>query len=141
MILTNGTWFTDTTQKIGNFKMTTKRKSKLVAETAEDVSKKLQDLQATYDVAIKEEEGNKDSKFLDERLSIKTKGAFCERGSALNSILSKNPETLICIDAVLQLVKNNIPIEETIRLEGVEPNQDRLDYFLDNLRGIAPSVS
>lgn len=65
-------------------------------------------------IAIKEEEGNKDSKFLDERLSIKTKGAFCERGSALNSILSKNPETLICIDAVLQLVKNNIPIEETI---------------------------
>ncbi len=35
----------------------------------------------------------------------------------------------------------DIPIEETIRLEGVEPNQDRLDYFLDNLRGIAPSVS
>ena len=36
--------------------MTTKRKSKIVAESAEDVSKKLQDLQATYDVAIKEEE-------------------------------------------------------------------------------------
>jgi len=36
--------------------MTTKRKSKLATEAAEEVAKKLNELQKTYDNAIKEEE-------------------------------------------------------------------------------------
>ena len=55
------------------------------------------------------------ARFLDERLGIKTKGAYSERGSALNSVLSRNPETLVCIDAVLQYVSYNKSVEETIR--------------------------
>jgi len=65
-------------------------------------------------VAVKEE-GDSEARFLDERLGMKTKGAFCERGSALNSVLSKNPETLICSDAVLMFLKNKTPVEKTIR--------------------------
>ena len=34
----------------------------------------------------------------------------------------------------------DIGIEETFRLEDVESNQDRLDYFLENLRAIAPKL-
>ena len=55
------------------------------------------------------------AKFLDERLGCKPKGAFSEKGSALNSPLSKNPKTLVCIDAVMQMIVNRIPVEETIR--------------------------
>lgn len=66
-------------------------------------------------VAIKEEGGDADAKYLDEQLGCKTKGTYCERGSALNSILSKNPETLICSDAVLNMLMKNIPIEQTIQ--------------------------
>jgi len=65
-------------------------------------------------VAIKEE-GDLESRFLDDRLGAKTKGAFCERGSALNSILSKNPETLICNDAVLEYLVNGTPVDKTIK--------------------------
>lgn len=68
----------------------------------------------TY-IAIKEDGGDNEARFLDERLGCKTKGAFSERGSALNSILSKNPETLICIDAVLQFIKNGVPLEKTVK--------------------------
>ena len=66
-------------------------------------------------VAIKTDGGDEEARFLDERLGVKTKGAYCERGSALNSILSKNPETLICTDAVLQYLKNGVPVEKTIK--------------------------
>lgn len=66
-------------------------------------------------IAVKSEGGDAEARFLDERLGCKTKGAFSERGSALNSILSKNPETLVCIDAVLQFIKNRIPIEKTVK--------------------------
>lgn len=66
-------------------------------------------------IAVKSEGGDSEARFLDERLGCKTKGAFSERGSALNSILSKNPETLVCIDAVLQFIKNKQPIEKTIK--------------------------
>ena len=48
-------------------------------------------------------------------MGCKTKGTYSERGSALNSILSKNPETLICTDAVLQYLKNGVPVEKTIK--------------------------
>lgn len=66
-------------------------------------------------IAIKEEGGDESSKFLDERLGCKTKGTYCERGSALNSVLSKNPETLICSDAMLHFLVNETPLEETIK--------------------------
>jgi len=66
-------------------------------------------------VAIKTEGGDEEARFLDERLGVKTKGAYCERGSALNSILSKNPEALICSDAVISYLKNGTPVEKTIK--------------------------
>lgn len=45
----------------------------------------------------------------------KTKGWYCERGSAHNSVLSKNPEALICSDAVQAYLSKGVPIEQTIR--------------------------
>ena len=66
-------------------------------------------------VAVKIESGDAEARFLDERLGVKTKGAYCERGSALNSILSKNPEALVCSDAVISFLKNGTPVEKTIR--------------------------
>jgi DNA polymerase elongation subunit (family B) len=46
--------------------------------------------------------------------SCKAKGTYSERGSALNSALSKNPEALICSDAVQAFLSNGTPIEQTI---------------------------
>lgn len=45
----------------------------------------------------------------------KTKGWYCERGSAQNSILSKNPEAMICSDAVQAYLARGVPVEQTIR--------------------------
>jgi hypothetical protein len=45
----------------------------------------------------------------------KTKGYYSERGSALNSVLSKNPETLICSDAVQAFLAKGVPVATTIR--------------------------
>lgn len=45
---------------------------------------------------------------------IKTKGVFSERGSALNSVLSKNPESYICSLAVQAFLANDVPIADTI---------------------------
>lgn len=64
--------------------------------------------------AFKIGDGDASSRWHDERMGVKTKGAFCERGSALNSPLSKNPETLICSDAVQAYLKHGTPIGETI---------------------------
>lgn len=47
--------------------------------------------------------------------SHKVKGEYAERGSAGDSVLSKNPVNLICNDAVLEFVKWGKPIVETIR--------------------------
>jgi hypothetical protein len=66
-------------------------------------------------VAIKEEGGDAEARFFDERMGAKTKGAYCERGSALNSILSKNPEALVCSDAVVNFLVNGTPVEKTIK--------------------------
>lgn len=44
----------------------------------------------------------------------KVKGIYSEKGSALNSVLSKNPETLICSDALQAFICKGIPIEKTI---------------------------
>ncbi len=53
-------------------------------------------------IAVKEEGG------------CKTKGAYSEFGSALNSPLSKNPDAYICSLAVQQLLENGVSIEDTI---------------------------
>lgn len=47
--------------------------------------------------------------------SCKTKGTYSEFGSALNSVLSKNPESLIISDAIQARLSKAIPIEQTIR--------------------------
>lgn len=64
-------------------------------------------------VAVKME-GKPAARFLDERLGCKTKGVYCERGSAGDSVLSKNAESLVCADAVLNFLVNGTPITETI---------------------------
>lgn len=51
---------------------------------------------------------------LDEDDKVKVKGCYSEKGSALNSVLSKNPENLICSDAVIAFIKHGKPIKETI---------------------------
>lgn len=45
----------------------------------------------------------------------KAKGTYSERGSAQNSTLSKNPESLICSDAVKALLSKGTDVEDTIR--------------------------
>lgn len=45
----------------------------------------------------------------------KAKGAFSEKGSAGNSSLSRNPESFVCLDAIIAFVTSATPIEETIR--------------------------
>jgi hypothetical protein len=45
----------------------------------------------------------------------KTKGWYCERGSAQNSILSKNPDVLVCSEAVQAYLAEGVPLEQSIR--------------------------
>lgn len=45
----------------------------------------------------------------------KVKGAYSDKGSALNSPLSTNPEVYVCSMAVQALLSHNTPIETTIR--------------------------
>ncbi len=82
-------------------------------------------------VAIKEDGGDHEARFIDEQLGAKTKGAYCERGSALNSILSKNPETLICSDAVVRFLVDGTPVEKTIK----ECRDFRRFVAVKNVRG------
>ncbi|YP_001293433.1 DNA polymerase [Pseudomonas phage 73] len=82
-------------------------------------------------VAIKEDGGDPEARFVDEQLGAKTKGAYCERGSALNSILSKNPETLICSDAVVRFLVDGTPVEKTIK----ECRDFRRFVAVKNVRG------
>lgn len=84
----------------------------------------------TY-IAVKEDGGDPSSRFLDERLGCKTKGAYSERGSALNSILSKNPEHLVCMDAVLEFIVNGTSFEKTIK----ECRDIRRFVCVKNVRG------
>ena len=44
----------------------------------------------------------------------KTKGVYSNKGSAQNSVLSKNPETYICSEAVQLFLSTGVNIEETI---------------------------
>lgn len=60
-------------------------------------------------IAVKELEPGKN------RPEIKTKGAYSEEGSAQKSVLSKNPTSLICTDAVQEFLATGQKIEETVR--------------------------
>lgn len=82
-------------------------------------------------VAIKDDGGDPEARFLDDKLGAKTKGAYCERGSALNSILSKNPEALICSDAVVRFLVEGTPVEQTIK----ECKDFRRFVAVKNVRG------
>lgn len=44
----------------------------------------------------------------------KVKGVYCERGSTGDTVLSKDPETLICSDAAIEYILTGKPLEETI---------------------------
>lgn len=46
---------------------------------------------------------------------VKTKGWYCERGSAQNSVLSKNPDVLVCSDAVQAYLAHGTPLAHTVR--------------------------
>lgn len=48
------------------------------------------------------------------RPEVKTKGVYCERGSAQNSVLSKNPEAYVCSEAVQEYLSVGTPVHETI---------------------------
>jgi hypothetical protein len=63
--------------------------------------------------------------------TCKVKGAYSERGSALNSPLSKNPEAMICSDAVQAFLTVGKSIEETIR----ECRDVRRFVVVRNVRG------
>jgi hypothetical protein len=63
--------------------------------------------------------------------SCKVKGAYSERGSALNSPLSKNPECLICSDAVQAFLTVGKSIDDTIR----ECRDVRRFVVVRNVRG------
>lgn len=78
-------------------------------QTEETVYSALYSRDVNNYLAVKQMEPGKN------RPEVKTKGAYSERGSAQNSVLSKNPETLICSDAVKELLAVGTPIEETIR--------------------------
>lgn len=45
---------------------------------------------------------------------VKLKGVYSEKGSAGDSVLSKNPESLICADAVVAFLTQGIPIAQTV---------------------------
>lgn len=66
-------------------------------------------------LATKLKQDKKTGEWLPEVEACKTKGVYSELGSALNSRLSKNPETLICSDAVQALLMKGTPIVQTIR--------------------------
>lgn len=66
-------------------------------------------------LATKLKQDKKTKEWLPEVEECKVKGVYSEKGSALNSRLSKNPETLICSDAVQALLMSGTPIVKTIR--------------------------
>lgn len=66
--------------------------------------------------------------------SVKTKGSYSRKGSARDSVLSRNPEAHICNDAVIAYLNERKPVEETIR---AEMSFDKFQDFLvvRNVRG------
>lgn len=83
-------------------------------ETEETRYKSIHSRDVNNYIAIKEKADEK-GRLLSDRLGCKVKGVYSEVGSAQNSVLSKNPETLICSDAVQYLLTRNVPIADTIR--------------------------
>lgn len=65
-------------------------------------------------IAVKESGGDASGRLLSEQLGCKVKGVYSEVGSALNSVLSKNPECLIVSDAVQAFLACGQPIAGTI---------------------------
>lgn len=63
--------------------------------------------------AVKQK-GDEKGKMLSDRLGVKIKGSYAEVGSALNSVLSKNAEHLVCSDAVLYALTQGRSVRETI---------------------------
>lgn len=45
---------------------------------------------------------------------IKVKGTYAEKGSGGNTVLSKNPENLVCNDAVIAFLSKRIAVEDTV---------------------------
>lgn len=78
-------------------------------------------------------DGDPKSRYYDERMGVKSKGAgvYCERGSALNSPLSKNPEYLVLNDALVAWVAEGKRPEDTI----AECNDIRRFIAAKNVRG------
>lgn len=46
--------------------------------------------------------------------TVKVKGAYAEKGSSGDSVLSKNPENFIVADAVIAFLTKNVPVADTI---------------------------
>ena len=63
--------------------------------------------------AVKEK-GDDSARMLSDRLGVKVKGSYAEVGSALNSVLSKNAEHLVCSDAVIHALTQGTPVRKTI---------------------------
>lgn len=78
-------------------------------------------------------DSNPKSRYYDEQVGIKSKGSgvYCERGSALNSPLSKNPEYLVLNDALCAWIAFGKRPEETI----AECNDVRRFIAAKNVRG------
>ena len=82
-------------------------------------------------MAVKESGGDPEARFFDDRMGVKTKNDFCERGSARNSRLAKNPQYLVVNDACVAYVATGKPIEETIN----ECQDVRRFVAVQNVRG------
>lgn len=65
-------------------------------------------------IAVKYKQDKETKAWLDEVEGCKMKGIYAEVGSALNSPLSKNPESYICSMAVQAMLLDQTPIAETI---------------------------
>lgn len=52
---------------------------------------------------------------IEKKGKVKTKGAYSEVGSSGGTELSKNPETLVCNDAVKDFLNSAKPVEDTVR--------------------------
>ena len=83
-------------------------------ETEETEYKAMYSRDVNNYIAVKAEGGKPTAKFHEDRMGVKAKGVYAERGSALNSVLSKNPECLILADAVIAHIVAGTPLEQTI---------------------------
>ena len=102
------------------------RRTDLVTEETQYKVLASRDVNSYFAVKLKQDPDTKewtdeldtvaDSRYMDERLGVKSKGAgtYCERGSARNSPLSKNPEYLVLNDALAAFLAQGKRIEETI---------------------------